>query len=83
MNITAVADSAHVEVAFSPGKWQHYTLTWSDMESEYHVSINSTPDAAETKFIAIRGASKQSCQIRVNGTVVTTDAGPSQAVCRA
>lgn len=83
VSYTVEADTPEVEIAYAPGQWQQYTLTYSNLAGQYALSIQTHPETAENMFIAVRGSASQHCRIRVSGQVVSTDNGVTQAVCQA
>lgn len=83
VSYTVEADTPSVQIAYSPGQWQTYTLAYSNLAGRYSLSIQTTPERAENMYIAIRGSTSQHCRIRVAATVVVTDSGTAQAVCQA
>ena len=80
---TVEADSPHVDIAYTPGQWQQYTLEYSNLAGRYSLSLQTYPEKAENMFIAVRGSTSQHCRIRVSGQVVSADNGVTQAVCQA
>ncbi|WP_222111558.1 hypothetical protein [Gordonia sihwensis] len=79
--LTVEADTPNVQIAYAPGEWQTYALTYSNAVGRYSTSINVTPESSRSMYIAVRGSTSQHCRIRVDGTVTITDSGPEQAVC--
>ncbi|MBM7368508.1 hypothetical protein JOC45_003231 [Gordonia hydrophobica] len=82
MLLTVEADTSSVQIAYSPGAWQSYTLSYSNAAGRYAMSLNATPQTTQNLYIAVRGSTGHHCRIRVDGVVIVTDAGPDQAVCR-
>ncbi|EGD57079.1 hypothetical protein SCNU_01845 [Gordonia neofelifaecis NRRL B-59395] len=80
--LTVEADTPDVQIAYAPGEWQTYALTYSNAVGRYSTSINATPESSKNMYIAVRGSTSQHCRIRVDGAVIITDSGPVQAVCR-
>ncbi|GAA3025641.1 hypothetical protein GCM10010528_04430 [Gordonia defluvii] len=78
---TVEADTPDVLIAYSPGQWQRYTLSYSNLAGRYALGINTRPERAENMFIAIKGSTSQHCRIRVQGAVIAVDNSPIQAVC--